>query len=360
MQNFAHIVSRALSGWIVLMTVVMVTMVCGVPPSYSETGGLDLPLAKPKKKAPVTEAVPSAIEADIARAKALEKKNDFVSIVALLKPHTDVLPRSGLLVLARAYAHTDVTSEIRTLELCLAKNVRDYVVATQLGLALARGHRLEEAIATLREARSFNRKYPGVYDATFRVLDKMGDRYEARSVLNDKIKIFGGAPKDYSELCRLYSLDDFLEKAAEVCRFAIEKDPGNQMNYVHLGMSLRDLQKKDEAARVLRDGANRFPASEPIHTAAGVLKSDAKSFVEAYSYFKTAVAADPNSGGANAGLGASAFELQKNEEALNAFVRACKIDHKHTREFRSALAKLKTRKDTLWQERFENGLGQCL
>jgi tetratricopeptide (TPR) repeat protein len=123
------------------------------------------------------------------------------------------------------------------------------------------------------------------------------------------IKIFGPTPKSQSELCRLFTSQDFLQKSEEHCRKAIELDPKNPENYVHLGMSLRDQEETDEAVKVLVDAAKRFPASENVLTSAAELKATKKDFAVSYELYKKATVVDPKSVRSWLGLAKSAHEL---------------------------------------------------
>lgn len=281
--------------------------------------------------------------------------------VELLKPFNDRLPRKGLIVLARAYGKkNDPISQLRTLELSLAKNPNDYVIQTMLGEAHSRAKRAEESVAAFMEAKKINAKYKPAYEGLLKEYERTQDRYEARTTLNDMIKVFGHDPRFYASLCRLYALDNFLEKSVEICRKAIEQDPSNPESYVHLGNSLRDQEEADKAQRVLSDAVKRFPASEPVQTAAGELHLAKKDFVGAYKLFRQAAQSDPKSSRAVTGLAQTSFELQKYEEALGAFVQACKIERKSLGEFRLAMGKLRSRKDFDWLSKYEAGMARCL
>ena len=73
-----------------------------------------------------------------------------------------------------------------------------------------------------------------------------------------------------------------------------------------------------------------------------------KSFSESYRFYGQAVKANSKSARAQIGFAKSAFELQKHGEAIDAFVKACKLDRKTTLDFRQAAATLKKNKDAKW------------
>jgi tetratricopeptide (TPR) repeat protein len=296
------------------------------------------------------------------RGQALVSQGKFDEAIALLKPNSDVLQRKGLLVLARAYAgKKDALNEVRTMELCSAKNPQDYYVLTALGDALSRAKRSEEAIAKFRESRELNPRYRPAYEGLFRELETTGDRYEARIVSQDIIKNFGNDPKFASALCRLYAMEAYSAKSLEHCQTALETDPKNPDNYIYLGMGYKSKEEPDKARNLLFDAARRFPASEKVQVAAAEIHSTEKNFVSAYKHYKQAVSAEPRSARAHLGLANAAFELQKTEEALHAYVVSCSLKKNEvTKDFRLAIGRLRQRKDLDWRTKYEDALGKCL
>lgn len=303
----------------------------------------DEPEKKPTK---VEESAPApvspAISAALKKASALEEKKSYDEVVKLLKPLVDQLPRHGILILSRAYRATKTyQGELQMLDLVLAKNEKDYVVKTQEADVLVKLGRLEEATASYQAAKDLNKQYRPAYEGHWLALEKAKDLYEARTKLSDMIKVFGPTPKSQSELCRLFSNQDFLQKSEEHCRKAIELDPKNPTNYVHLGLSLRDQEHIDEAAKILVDAAKRFPASENVLATAAEMKANKKDYAMSYDLYKKATVVDPKSVRSWLGLAKSAHELQKYPEALDAFKKSCMMERKNSIQIRNAGQELK-------------------
>lgn len=313
-----------------------------------------------REKPHLSDARTKEIEAKIEQAQKLYDSKHYDEAIKVLLPNNDILPRSGLLLLARSYeAKQDFVDEIRTLELCLAKNSKDYVVKTVYGQALIRATRVEEGLVSLQEARELNPRYKPAYEAMVKELEKKSERYEARNVVNDMIKVFGPQAEFYTVLCRLYAIDSYHEKSVEICSEAIRKDPKVPENHVFLGLALKDREEVGRATSVLKRAVIRFPSSEAVQSAMGELYLVKKDQVRAYKHFKAATVADPGSTRAWIGYANTAFELKKNEEALNAFVKACKLDRQQTKDFRIALGRLRVNRENMWRSRFENGINQC-
>lgn len=301
------------------------------------------------------------IKSRIEQARVFYKQKKYDQVVRILLPVNDALTRSGLLLLAKAYnAQSDILNELRTLELCIAKNPKDYVAQTTYGLALLRSKgRSEDGLAALQEARKLNPRYRPAYDALVAELERKGERYEARNVVTDMVNIFGPKPAFFTLLCRLYALDGFNEKSVEICDQAIANDPKTPENHVYLSQALVERDQADRAKSVLTHAASRFPASQPVQTALGDMYLNNKDYARAYEYYKKASAADGQAPRAWVGYANAAFQLQKNQEAITAYVKACKLDRQETKDFRLAIGALRSRKDVLWQSRFENGINEC-
>jgi tetratricopeptide (TPR) repeat protein len=318
------------------------------------------PVIKNRKPAQVEEsgagvqaqAIPDRVKLLLAAADIHEKDRNYAAVISTLKPKIAQLPRSGLLQLGRAYAQTnDALGEIHVLELVTAQNSKDYVAQTLLGNAYLKVKRYDDAATAFGTAREVNARYRPAYDGALALLEQSQETYEARTLVLDIIKTFGPDARSTSQLCRMYSGESFVpEKSENACRQAISTDPKNPENYVYLTMALRDTDQKVEAEKTIGKAAARFPASENVQVLAGEMKVNDNNFADSYRFYTQAVKANPQSARAQVGLAKSAFGLQKHAEAIEAFVKACKIDRKTTLDFRTAAASLKKNKDDKWMK----------
>lgn len=319
--------------------------------------------AKETKTSPVTTQSETSAQKNselLEKAEHLRKTERYADIVKLLKPKTAKLTHDELIVLARAYTQThDHLAALRTLELALALNGKDPATKTELGQTYARLGRSDEAIAQFREARQIDAKYQPAYEALLNEYTRIGERYEARIVIGDMIKLFGDRASYHTMLCRLYALDNFLEKSVEECRLAIEQEPSVPENYVHLATSLNDLSKEAEAENVFLRAATKFKDSEYAQRKAGEFQMQKKNFILAHKFFRAAVVLDRKSAPALHGYANASFELQQTEEALQAYIRACASDKAVLKDFRAAYARLRLRQQTALQSRFEKAIADC-
>lgn len=289
----------------------------------------------------------------------LERKRDYEGMIQVLEPHKAQIGKSGLVLLSRALAKTKrPVDAIAALELANARFPKDAQLQTLLAAALASADRKEESIAMYYTAKTTNVKYVPAYDGLLLELMKGESRQEARDLLSDMMKRFGRKGRWVSQLCQLYALDAFHEKAVETCLEAIRRDPTNPMSTVHLATTYREQNLPAKAEKALIKTASKIRRSEPVQTALGDHFTEKKNYVDAFRWYTAAVKNDPKSFAAQLGLAQAALELQKMEESVNAFTAACKIKRTAIREFQAGLIKIRNRGDIRWQSRFEEAIAE--
>lgn len=301
--------------------------------------------------------IPTRIEL----AELCQKKKDYTCMVEALRTASDNLPRKGMLLLASGYrGQKNYLNEVRVLELLLAQNRKDYYVQNAVGEAYVSLGKNEEAVGKFQETRKLNNKYLPSYKNLLALYDSTGEKYEARNLLNDMTRIFGPRAEFFNELCRLYSIDGYLEKSAETCRKAILKQPGHAPSHMYYAQTLWDLEKKDDALRVLKQAAKQFKKSEEVQDAAGEMTYNVGDFINSFKYFTQCTKVHPKSSKCQLGYAKSGFELQKYKEALDGFSALCKLDSGGgLGEFRKATATLRQKNEFVWVNKYDAGLNRC-
>lgn len=343
---------------LVFVGITLVTWIFGLSPqALSQTGTASALSADVNYRQRELEANPANAEARAQLAVALERKKDFQGMITLLEGHKDKIGRSGLVLLARAYGKQGRSlDEVTTLELATARYAKDAQLQTLLAGAISRNGKREAAIEMFYKAKETNPKYIPAYDGLLQELVKGESRQEARDLISDMKKKFGAKPRWVSELCHLFVLDAFHEKAVETCTLAMKVDKSNPMNSVHLATTYREQNEPEKAKNILIKTATRIKKSEPVQTALGDYFTEKKNFVDAYRWYKAAVKNDPKSFAAQIGLAQSSLELQKMDDSLNAFIAACKLNRTAIREFQSGLIRIRNRGDAKWKSQFEEAI----
>lgn len=306
---------------------------------------------------------------EVANAYALEKKPD--KVIELLNPYTDQLDAGGFLLLASSYSSKkDFINEVRVLKILVDQNDENYkshMVLGQAYLKLAQenpnAERYSEFVTSgvqqLRRVLQINKKYKPGFDLLLRTLLDQKDNNEARELLMEGLDKFGERPELYHELCRIDSIDGFVAQAIKNCRESIRVSPTFPDHYVFLVQSLTDQGEDQQAERAIVSAAKRFPKSEFVQWAAGVVYFRKKNYHVAARYYRAAVAADPNKARSHFGLAQSLFETDGEKEAFEHYKLACKGDASTRDAFLAAGGRLKLKKNMDLGSKYIQAASDC-
>ncbi len=297
---------------------------------------------------------------DLPQADSALQKKEFDKVVRLLSPEVEKLDRHGLIDLANAYSGLKKPeAAIKTYTACLATNPKDFEAKTAIGREQLSLGREKEALATLKEALEMNTHYLPAYKLMIAVYEKRKNKYELRILYQDLVEKFGEKSEYITPLCELTTLDVLFELSLRYCQLGIQKDPKEPKNYVYLGITYRDSGEPEKANFNLKKAAEDFPKSELAQLTYALHLEEKKNYIGAYSFYRHATVAEPTSTVAWKGLGASAVEIQKYAEALEAFQKACSLDKKSLPALRKATNTLRTMKIEDWLKKFESAVEKC-
>ena len=279
---------------------------------------------------------------------------DHRKVEELLIGHLAEISKSSRVLLADSlHNQKKYTDEIRVLELTIKENESDYLVLTRIGDAYAELKKTDEATSSYRSAISSNRKYFPAYENLLFLFESTNNYYEAKIILKDMSKIFGAKKEFYHKLCRLDSLDGYIDSGLKNCLDAIYKDPDYPDSYVYLANNYRDAGEKVKAQKAYVEAAKKFQSSEFVQSAAGRYHLEIQDNHSAFKYFSQAVRSDPESVRALVGLAKSGLEIGEFKVSLDSFMKACKSDKSVTGEFRHAAAQLRVKRNYKWSGDFE-------
>lgn len=326
----------------------------------NKNADLELEPEEPAETEATEVAVTPDVQFRITQAEDFEKSKRWADIVSTLKPVTESLNRTGLLLLAQGFSGIqNANEEVRILDLVKNKYPRDYVALTKLGVAYAKVKKNTEAAQAFYDAKEINPRYQPAYDALLNQLQTQGNSYEARSLVEDMLERFGKVPRYYTILCRLLTKDAFLDKAVETCEAATHRDPNVPENYVNLAVSLKDKLEPGKALTTINEAAGKFPVSEPVLVTQGQLYLDRKDYPNAAEAYRKATTVGLKSLTAWVGYGRSLFELHRYKDALDAFKHACKIDPHSSKDFREMAGRLHKDKNKDWEYKYVDSLSAC-
>lgn len=294
------------------------------------------------------------------KARAAFKRREYGQVIDLLTSDLNHISQSLKMMLVQSLEEEkNYQEEIRVIQLILKSNPQNHLLLTRLGNAYAELKNTDEASKFFRLAITNQPKYLPAHESLLYLFESTNNLYEARIVIKDMVKLFGRKVDFLHKLCRIDSVDGYLESSTKVCLEAIFKDPKYPDSYVYLANNYRDAGEKEKAQKSYADAAKRFPFSEFVQSAAGLYFIENHDFYSAYRYFGQAVKVDKSSVRALVGLAKSAIEIGEYREALESFMRACRSDKSVAGDFRRAAAQLRMKRVDQWIGEFESKSSLC-
>jgi tetratricopeptide (TPR) repeat protein len=134
-----------------------------------------------------------------------------------------------------------------TLREVIDRSGKDHKARELLAGLLIRGGRSEEALALLREGAALAPQHPGFALLQARILMQRGDRLQAIGLLERVAESGSGNKQVITLLAVLYQQQKRHERALELYRMLIAREPGLASNWVGAAISLEGLGNPDEA-----------------------------------------------------------------------------------------------------------------
>ena len=195
-----------------------------------------------------------------------------------------------------------------------------------LGNALYKQRRYEEALDAYRIAAAQRPNYAKVHSNLGMVLNKLGRFEEAEIHLRRAIVLDPRAKHRHSYLGEaLYGQGRYAE-AVNACRVAIEQHPDDLLAHASLGGALNALGRFEEAETHLRRAIALNPQAPSIHLNLGLALYEQARYEEALDATRVAIEQDPNFSEAHVNLGGILIGLERFEEALQHIDQALALD----------------------------------
>lgn len=191
-----------------------------------------------------------------------------------------------------------------------------------------------------------------------RVYRKLGNLFEAKSALQDAMKIDKkNVTKYLLDLCILETEDSNHGEVDIVCPRVIKAFPKDNLALIYLGISQRERMNYKDAQKQFEKSA-QMEKNEFALTCLGEVFYLQKNYGKAIEAFKGATEAEPKSGRAQLGAAQSLYQLLRYEEALPYFIKACQLDRSSAVRFREAQAPLEAAKMKA-STAYYNGIQKC-
>ncbi|MFP5518426.1 MAG: tetratricopeptide repeat protein [Bdellovibrionia bacterium] len=288
-----------------------------------------------------------------------EKKTDDAQ--KILWRYVDKVPPRGLHLLAEIHiTRNELDKAEKAANLAVANNENDHVGWTIKGRAKLKQKQEKTAMEAFNKAVSLKPDYEPAYLPLIDFYHGKKNYYELRIVLQDMIKNIGKRPHYYRQLCQLSIDDKTYEQALGICREGIGLDSTIPENHTNLGLAQLKTENEVEGMKTLETAAKKFSKSDYAQIQLALVLFEKKDFIKALQFFKRSVVANEKSAIGWTGLGESAFEIQKYEDSLGAFSKACKLDRSMAPKFRKAMITLRNANNREWTAAFEKASDQCV
>jgi serine/threonine protein kinase/tetratricopeptide (TPR) repeat protein len=197
-----------------------------------------------------------------------------------------------------------------------------------LGLALVAQGKLDEAIAELHRAIELNPKFAGVHTNLGLALERQGKLNEAAAAYRRAIELDARYAVPHVNLGLTLAQQGKPGEAVAEFRRAIEIDPSYAEPHAHLGYALSQQGKLEEAAAECRRAITLDPRLALGHANLGKVLREQNKLDEAVAAHRQALTLEPNNSMTHNNLGVALFRQGKLGEATAEWRRAIALDPK--------------------------------
>ena len=220
--------------------------------------------------------------------------------------------------------------------LAIGENPSSASANLNLGLVYLEVGRIDDALKAIEQARKTQDSEEAL--VALAMIDYQKKDYkQAAGFMEAALKMAPSKALNHLRLGVIRKQAGDLERAAESFRMAIAQDPELVDARVNLGLTLKELQRYDEALEVLKDAVkdlkNTGSSVAAVQSALGDVYEAQKMFDYALHSYKLAIHSEPKSGQALAGMGRVLRAQGKFEEAIEILNGASRALPKDPRVF---------------------------
>ncbi|MDH7481121.1 MAG: tetratricopeptide repeat protein [Armatimonadota bacterium] len=245
--------------------------------------------------------------------KGKRKKEAFV-------PKSFILPFAALLVIISlmisAWYRTSVWKNSITLfENALRSNPNNYLAHNNLGVALEKANKLEEAAAHYEVTLRLKPNHPQAHNNLANIYFRTGKVDKAILEYRKALEL---KPKDaaiHNNLGVALAEKGMLDEAIKEYKIALQIRPDYDKAHLNLGMALARLGKFREAADEMNKARNISPESSEGHNNYGVILAGQGKILEAIEQFKEALRLKPENAEAHKNLAVAYYLTGKYADA---------------------------------------------
>jgi tetratricopeptide (TPR) repeat protein len=202
---------------------------------------------------------------------------------------------------------------------------RDTSALHNLGVALAKLGRLDEAVASFRETLDSDAAALTTHKNLGLALYQLGKLDEAVVHYQQAARLEPASATNHFDLGRLLFDARRFEEAAASFRECVSIDPQLWTAHYELGRCLVRLGKKEEAVGCYEDALQLKPDAADVHNNLGILLENGKKYEDAIQCFRRALRFNPRSSETHSNLGVALAGLGRLDEAVASYEEALRI-----------------------------------
>jgi serine/threonine-protein kinase len=219
----------------------------------------------------------------------------------------------------------DLDEAIRFLSVARALRTKSAFVHGNLGTALARRKRYDEAIASFREAILLDKDDLNSYRNLAEALQDSGKPGEAVAVIQDRLRLHPDDPSLQDDLGRAYYAQRNLDKAIAAFQSATHLKPDYAEAYTHLGTALHDKGELDQAIAAHRQAIRVKKDYAEAYNNLGNALYYKRQLDDAVTACREAIRLKKDFPEAYNNLGNCLYDQRKPDEAITAYREAIRL-----------------------------------
>ena len=208
----------------------------------------------------------------------------------------------------------------------LAVTSENYLAHNNLGLALQREGKIDEAMSHYNEALRIRPGYATARTNLGVALSKQGKTADAIATYAEALRQNPGLAEAHADMGAALAGQGKLDEAIAEYNEAIRLKPGHFESHANLGLALAGKGKLDDAMFHYEEALKLRPASPEVENNLGYALAVRGRFDEAILHYDRAIRLSPRFELARVNMAVALANQKKNEEALQAFFDVLRIN----------------------------------
>lgn len=252
----------------------------------------------------------------------MEAEALYRALLAQRPDHADALHRLGMV----AYQNGCFENALTLVDQAIVRNPEAYSYHSHRGMILLALSRIDEAIASYRQALQLTPCVPDVLNNLAVALEAKRDTEGAIGAYREALRAQPDFPQASANLGLIYLRAGQFADAVQIFRAALAQQPNDAELNFHLGNALHSSGFSNEAIAALREAVSLRPEWAAAHNNLGVALRRAEEREAALACFERALALKPEFAEAHFNRGEALASCRQPEAAIAAYRHAIALE----------------------------------